>query len=89
MRDAVPTGGLEVEFRGRRLLELGREVLEISRTGLRNRKRLNSEGADETVFLNTLDEVVARGTTSAQELSTAFQMRWNESVEPLFQEHAY
>jgi len=89
MRDAVPTGGLSVDFRGHSLLETARDVLAISRLGLKNRARLNAEGFDETVFLNPLDEVLARGTTSAEEMATAFRTRWNGSIDPVFQEHAY
>lgn len=89
LRDAVPTGGLAVDFRGRALLDVARDVLAISRKGLKNRARLNAEGFDETVFLNPLDEVLARGTTSAEEMATAFRTRWNGSIDRVFQEQAY
>src|SRR5690606_29896066 len=89
LRDAVPTGGLAVNFRGHSLLATAREVLAISRKGLKNRARLNAEGFDETVFLNPLDEVLARGTTSAEEMAKAFDTRWGGSVEPVFHEQAY
>ncbi len=89
MRDAVPVQGLMTPFRGRTLREMARETLAISRQGLANRNRLNREGYDETSFLGTLDEVVARGTTSAQEMVTAFGTRWGGSIEPVFMEYAY
>lgn len=88
-RDAAPVGGLSVDFRGHKLLETAREVLAISRVGLKNRAQLNGEGFDETIFLNPLDEVVARGTTSAEEMATAFTTRWGRSIDPVFQEQAY
>ena len=44
---------------------------------------------DETSFLSTLDEVVARGTTSAEEMLNAYQTRWGGSIEPVFLEYAY
>ena len=56
------------EFRNTTLREIARDVLVISRMGLKNRARKNRDGYDETSFLNTLDEVVARGTTSAEEM---------------------
>jgi glutamate--cysteine ligase len=62
MRDAVPVEGISAVFRNRTLRELAREVLAISRGGLKRRNRLNRDGFDETHFLSTLDEVVARGT---------------------------
>jgi len=89
MRDDAPAQGLTAQFRGRPLLDLARETLAISRLGLENRGRKNRDGYDETSFLGTLDEVVARGATSAQEMVTAFGTRWGGSIEPVFMEYAY
>ena len=89
MRDAVPVQALDTVFRNRSLLEVARETLAISRQGLANRDRKNRDGYDETGFLATLDEVVARGTTSSQEMLTAFNTRWGGSIEPVFMEYAY
>ncbi|HEV7253753.1 MAG TPA: glutamate--cysteine ligase [Mesorhizobium sp.] len=89
VRDAVPAQGLGAELRGRHLREWAREALAISRAGLKARGKLNADGYDETHFLGTLDEVVARGTTSAEEMVRAFHTRWGGSIEPVFMEYAY
>lgn len=89
MRDAVPAEGLATKFRDGDLREVAREVLAISRKGLKSRNRLNSEGYDESEFLAPLEEVVARGTTSAEEMVKAFYARWDCSIEPAFLEYAY
>jgi glutamate--cysteine ligase len=89
MRDAVPEQGISASFRNTTLREVARDVLAISRGGLQRRARLNRDGYDETTFLNTLDEVVARGTTSAQEMLNAYHTRWGDSIEPVFLEYAY
>jgi glutamate--cysteine ligase len=89
MRDAVPVEGISAVFRNRTLREVAREVLSISRGGLKRRNRLNRDGFDETHFLSTLDEVVARGTTSAEEMLSAYHTRWDGSIEPVFTEYAY
>jgi glutamate--cysteine ligase len=89
MRDAVPEQGIGTPFRSTTLREIGRETLAISRAGLKRRDRKNRDGYDETSFLNTLDEVVARGTTSAEEMVAAYHMRWGGSIEPAFLEYAY
>ncbi|MGB3390387.1 MAG: glutamate--cysteine ligase [Pseudaminobacter sp.] len=89
MREAVPAQGIDTDFRGATLRDLAREVLDISRLGLKNRNRTNRDGYDETTFLSTLDEVVARGTTSAQEMLNAYHTRWGGSIEPVFLEYAY
>jgi glutamate--cysteine ligase len=89
LRDAVPAQGIGAELRGRTLRDVAREVIGISRLGLKNRDRKNRDGYDETSFLTTLDEVVARGTTSAEEMLSAYHTRWGGSIEPVFLEYAY
>jgi len=85
----VPEKGIAAPFRNTSLREVAREVLSISRDGLKRRHRLNRDGYDETSFLSTLDEVVARGTTSAEEMLSAYHTRWGGSIEPVFLEYAY
>ena len=89
MRNAVPAHGLATPYRNRTLREVARDVLEISRGGLARRGRKNREGYDETGFLAPLEEVVARGSTSAEEMLKAFNTRWGGSIEPVFMEYAY
>jgi len=89
MRNAVPEQALGAAFRNRSLREVAREVLAVSRMGLTNRGRKNRDGYDEASFLSTLDEVVARGTTSAEEMLSAYHTRWGGSIEPVFLEYAY
>lgn len=89
MRNAVPEQGLGAMFRGHSLNEMARDVLALSREGLQARGLKNRDGYDETSFLSTLDEVVARGTTSAEELVRAYHTRWGGSIEPVFLEYAY
>ena len=89
MRDAVPAQGISTPFRNTTLREVARDVLAVARNGLKRRAKLNRDGYDETSFLNTLDEVVARGTTSAQEMVNAYHTRWGGSIEPVFLEYAY
>ncbi|MCK8780752.1 glutamate--cysteine ligase [Rhizobium sp. NTR19] len=89
MRDAVPAKGLDAQIRGRSVLEASREVLAISKAGLKSRARLNGEGQDESIFLQPLEEVLAKKTTMAQDMLALFNGRWNGSVEPVFEEYQY
>lgn len=89
MRNAVPELGIGAPFRNTTLREMARDVLAISRDGLKRRGQLNQDGYDETSFLYTLEEVVARGTTSAEEMLNAYHTRWGGSIEPVFMEYAY
>jgi glutamate--cysteine ligase len=89
LRNAVPAEGLRATFRGHTLYDTAREVLAISKAGLKARGKLNSEGQDETIFLSPLDEVMAKKATLAEDLLALFNGRWNGSVEPVFTEYQY
>ncbi|MFK5980330.1 MAG: glutamate--cysteine ligase [Rhizobiaceae bacterium] len=89
LREAVPKEGLRAKIAGRELLGFTKEILEISRQGLVERARLNSEGFDETVHLAPLQETVASGMTPADRLLRNYNGEWNKSLDPLFSEYAF
>ncbi|CAN7180408.1 glutamate--cysteine ligase [Neorhizobium sp. LjRoot104] len=89
MRDAVPAKGLNAEIKGKPVLDIAREAVAISKAGLKARARLNGEGQDESIFLQPLDEVLAKKTTMADDMLSLYHGRWNGSVEPVFEEYQY
>ncbi|AMM85167.1 glutamate--cysteine ligase [Martelella sp. AD-3] len=89
LRDEVPRLALKAEIGGRSLLDVGREVIEIARAGLKARNNLNASGQSEAVFLMTLDEIIAKKATFAEDLLALYHGRWNGSVDPLFAEFQY
>ncbi len=89
MRNAVPVQGLSATHRGTSLFDIAREVLSISRLGLKNRNRLNGDDVDESIFLAPLDEVLAKKATLAEDLLALYKGRWNGSVEPVFTDYQY
>jgi glutamate--cysteine ligase len=89
MRDAVPAKGLKAEIKGKSVLDVAREAVAISKAGLKARARLNGEGQDESIFLQPLDEVLAKKTTMADDLLSLYHGRWNGSVDPVFEEYQY
>lgn len=89
LRNAVPAEGLKAKFRGHALYETAREVIAVSKAGLKARGRLNKEGQDETIFLSPLDEVMAKKATLAEDLLALYHGRWGGSVEPVFDEYQY
>ncbi|KAB1085291.1 glutamate--cysteine ligase [Neorhizobium galegae] len=89
MRDAVPAKGLKAEIKGKSVLDVAREAVAISKAGLKARARLNGEGQDESIFLQPLDEVLAKKTTMADDMLSLYHGRWNGSVEPVFEEYQY
>ena len=89
LRNAVPVQALDASFRGRSLWEVGREVVDIARMGLRNRARLNSSGQDETVFLAPLDEMLAKRSTLADDMMSLWKGRWHGDIEAVFDDYQY
>ncbi|WP_455272583.1 glutamate--cysteine ligase [Rhizobium herbae] len=89
MRNAVPVQGLSATHRGTPLFDIAREVLAVSRLGLKNRNRLNGDEVDESIFLAPLDEVLAKKATLAEDLLALYNGRWNGSVEPVFTDYQY
>ena len=89
MRNVVPAKGLKAEIRGKGVLDVARDAVAISKAGLKARNRLNGEGQDESIFLQPLDEVLAKKTTMAEDMLALYHGRWNGSVEPVFEEYQY
>jgi len=89
LRDAVPKLALRATIRGRTARDIARDTLAIARAGLARRARLDIGGRDETRHLETLDDIVARGVTPAEELIEKFKGQWAGSVEPVFEQEAY
>ncbi|MDY8108186.1 glutamate--cysteine ligase [Fulvimarina sp. 2208YS6-2-32] len=89
MRQRVPEEGFRTPFRDGTVLDIARECLKISREGLIQRANVNDEGNDESFFLAPLEEVVARGTTSAEELVRLYEDQWDRSMERVFKNLAY
>ncbi|MEO0363809.1 MAG: glutamate--cysteine ligase, partial [Pseudomonadota bacterium] len=70
--------GLKAEIRGRSMLDLARDALEIAEAGLKTRACAGAGGLlpDETHFLNALKESVEAGETPAEELLRRFDEDW-------------
>lgn len=89
LRDDVSRDGLRAEIHGRSVHDIARDLLELARNGLRNRKRLNAAGDDETGFLEPLHATVESGRTPADTLLELYNGEWGGSMEPLFRTRAY
>jgi glutamate--cysteine ligase len=89
LRDDVPKLAMRASIRGRSVCELAKDCLGIAHKGLARRARLDIGGRDESRHLETLDDIVARSVTPAEELIEKFKGPWGGSVEPVFTEDAY
>jgi len=89
LRDGVPKHALKLPFRGGTVRDLAEEALKIAAHGLKRRACLNKNGADESIFLEPLLEIVATNQTPAERKLELFHGAWGGSVDPVFREFAY
>ena len=87
LREAVPKLALDAPIPGGgKLLDLAREVVEIARSGLVARARLNKAGDSEAGFLEPLQEIVASGKVPAQRLLDKFHGEWGGDISRIYEE---
>jgi glutamate--cysteine ligase len=89
LRDGVPKQALKLAFRQHSVRELAAETLKIAAHGLKRRARLNKNGADESIFLEPMIEIVEANQTPAERKLELFNGPWGGSVDPVFHEFAY
>ena len=83
--------GFGAEIRGRKMLDLAREVLAIADSGLRARALPGAGGMlpDERHFLNALHDQVDRGQTPADELLAQYHGDWGGDLDRIYSEYSY
>jgi glutamate--cysteine ligase len=89
LRDGVPKHALKLPFRNGTVRELALEALKIAGNGLARRNRLNSNGANEAIFLEPMIEFAQANQTPAERKLELFHGAWKGSVDPVFREFAY
>ncbi len=89
LREAVPTTALATPFRNRTVREIARDVVALARGGLTRRANLNADGYDETIFLSSLEEILATGETPAETILHQYEGPWNRQLDRIYQEYAY
>ncbi|MBB3226280.1 glutamate--cysteine ligase [Luteibacter sp. Sphag1AF] len=89
LRDGVPKHALKLRFRQHTVRELALEALKIAKGGLQRRARINSKGADESVYIDPLFEFALANQTPAERKLELFHGEWAGSVDPVFREFAY
>ncbi|UPH72342.1 glutamate--cysteine ligase [Abyssibius alkaniclasticus] len=91
LRLDVAKDGLHATIAGRRVLDVARDVLDISQAGLAARARPGAGGLvpDETHFLNALHDIVARGESPSDELLKRFHGDWKGDLSNIYREYSY
>ena len=87
LRAAVPRLGLDAPIPGGGTLkDIAGQVLDIARSGLAARARINGIGDNETGFLAPLDEVVRSGKVPAQVLLDKYHGEWAGDLSRVYEE---
>mgnify|MGYP002777199130 CR=1 FL=1 len=89
LRSEVPRHGIHLPWRGGKLLDLARDTVAIAAEGLRRRARMNRNGIDERIYLETLIEFIEAGQSPADRKLALYHGPWKGSVDPVFREFAY
>ncbi|KAJ1406017.1 Glutamine synthetase/guanido kinase, catalytic domain [Sesbania bispinosa] len=79
----VTVSGLRTPFRDGLLKHVAEDVLKLAKDGLERR------GFKESGFLNAVAEVVRTGVTPAERLLELYHGKWQQSVDPVFEELLY
>jgi glutamate--cysteine ligase len=89
LRDGVPKHALKLPFRGGSVRDLAVEAVKIAVHGLKRRARLNKNGADESIYIEPLIEIVEANQTPAERKLELFHGEWKGDIDRVFREFAY
>jgi glutamate--cysteine ligase len=89
LRAGVPRSGLETPFRRTSVLAIAREAAAIARSGLARRRRLDAAGRDETMYLEFVEDALARGRSPADDLLELYHGPWGGRIDRVFTEYAF
>ena len=91
LRVAASVDGVAAEVGGIKMMDVARECVAISKSGLAARSKAGNGGLvpDETHFLNALEEVVETGHSPACELVNKYRDEWNGDLTKIYEEYSY
>ena len=78
----MPKQALKLPFRGGTVRDLAMAALKIAAQGLQRRAVLNSNGADESGFLEPLIEFAEANETPAERKLALFHGEWKGDIDP-------
>ena len=84
LRLSCAKNGLESKTKNINVLELGKDLLEISHEGLRKRKKLNAEGEDESIFLSPVSEILKNQRSPADIIISNYYGDWEMKIENFY-----
>ncbi|WP_289032413.1 glutamate--cysteine ligase [uncultured Roseibium sp.] len=89
LRAGVPRTALQTPFRNGQVLDVAKDVLALSKEGLRRRNRLSDGDLDEQVHLAPVEEGLAAGMCPADILLQRYGGSWDGDITQIFKDYAY
>lgn len=89
LRESVPRHALNASIRGRKVRDIARDILKISRAGLEARALTGCKGRSEAGFIEILDDIVESGRTPADDLLSLYNGAWKGDITRVFRDFAY
>tara|TARA_B100001027_G_C16050627_1_gene234045 strand:- start:60 stop:575 length:516 start_codon:yes stop_codon:yes gene_type:complete len=81
--------GLNAELNGYKGWQLAKEVLKISKNGLKQRGKINSFGDDENIHLSFLEELISHKKSNAASMIDKYYKNEKINIELLFSEQSF
>ena len=75
---------MNAELNGYNGWQLAKEVIEISKNGLKQRKKINSFGDDENIHLSFLEELISQKKSNAASMIEKYYKNEKINIELLF-----
>ena len=85
LREDVPVHALEARIAGRDLVDVARDVIAVSREGLRRRAMTDTDARNEAKYLEPLDEIAESGQTAADRLLAAYHGAWGGDISAVYE----
>ena len=84
----VPLKGLDLIVNNKSIKDYAKELITISKKGLKNRKMYDSSGNDETGYLNQLEEIANSGKNQAAEMLSILNNS-KEAINEIYEKYSY
>jgi glutamate--cysteine ligase len=89
LRLSAARTGLKGQIGGRSVQDVARDMVQIAKSGLRQRAKLDANLIDESVFLGELEEIADSGVTPAERLLELYYGPWQGDAGRAFDDLAY
>jgi Gamma-glutamylcysteine synthetase len=81
--------GLKTKFKGGIILDIAKQFLNISLSGLKKRNNITSTGYDERKYLEPVQENLDKGISPADILIDKYKNKWGKSIIPIYEENIF